>query len=227
MSSPVDVSVVIPVLNGEAFVTEAIDSALQQHGVSLEVIVVDNNSTDHTREIVTQRCGSRVRLATESKPGAAAARNAGCLLATGTYLAFLDADDIWQAGKLEKQVSACNAEPEGTIVSCLCQEFHSPEMDADERLRVPCRPDAYSLPGGSTYLSRRETFWKVGAFPDVPCGEFIAWYGLAQDLRLRTVLVPEVLVRRRIHSGNSTRSQSAGYTLAVRTLFERRRASNR
>lgn len=227
MSSPVDLSVVIPVHNGESFVTEAIDSALAQQGVTVEVIVVDNNSTDRTREVVKARYGSSVTLAAEAKPGAANARNAGCLLATGTYLAFLDADDVWLPGKLKKQVAACEEQPDAGIISCLCQDFHSLELDAAQRKLYVCRPDAYAYLSGSSYLSRRATFWKVGAFPEVPCGEFITWYGLAQDLGLHSVVVPEVLVRRRIHAGNSTRdrSQVAGYTLAVKALLERRRQS--
>jgi glycosyltransferase involved in cell wall biosynthesis len=225
MPSHVDLSVVIPVYNGQPFISDAIDSVLSQTGFSIEVIVVDNNSTDGTRQLVSDRYGSAVILVVETRPSAARARNAGCHLASGNWLAFLDADDIWLPRKLWRQSEEWKKQPEIDLLFTQGQEFHSPELDERERERLASRPEPYPLLTPSSVLMKRETFMKVGDFPEVPSGEFIAWLGWAREMGLREFVLPEVLVRRRIHCHNSTRAGSgiAGYTLAARWLIEKRR----
>src|SRR5438105_7826251 len=90
------VSVVIPVYNGAAFVGAAIDSALAQTSGIGECIVVDDGSQDSTADLV-RAYGPPVRLYSQPRSGVAAARNQGVALATGDYVAFLDADDVWLA----------------------------------------------------------------------------------------------------------------------------------
>jgi glycosyltransferase involved in cell wall biosynthesis len=98
-------SVVIPVWNRRRLVCEAIDSALGQRAGDVEVIVVDDASTDGTAAAVGDRFGSRVRLLRmPRRSGPAAARNAGVRMATGTLLAFLDSDDVWLPGKLDAEL---------------------------------------------------------------------------------------------------------------------------
>jgi glycosyltransferase involved in cell wall biosynthesis len=220
-----DISVVIPVFNGERFVSDAIDSVLAQSGFAPEVIVVDNNSTDGTRQLVCDRYGARVKVIEEMRPGAATARNAGARAANGAWLAFLDADDVWLPSKLERQAAAWAAAPHADLVFTLAHEFHSRDLDADEIGRFPRRPDPYPLLTPSSLLLRRDAFERVGDLPPLPGGEFIAWYGWARELGLRELVVPEVLVRRRIHSRNTTRGAGAmaGYPMAAKWLMDRRR----
>src|SRR5580698_6296143 len=96
------VSVVIPVRNGVRYLGEAIESVLVQGRRDTEIIVVDNGSTDGSRS-VAESFGPAVRVIDEPQRGAAHARNSGVRLARGEYLAFLDADDLWVTGKLERQ----------------------------------------------------------------------------------------------------------------------------
>src|SRR4029077_16235337 len=94
------ISVVIPTWNRAGLVGEAVESALGQEGGDLEVIVVDDGSTDGTAEVIERRFGKSVkllRMATRS--GVGAARNEGVCQATGDLLAFLDPDDLWLPGK--------------------------------------------------------------------------------------------------------------------------------
>ena len=210
--------------NGKAFVCDAIDSALAQEASAAEVIVVDNRSTDGTVEMVKERYGDRVTLADEERPGAARARNLGIRLATLPWVAFLDADDVWLPNKIARQAALWREHPEADLLFTLGQEFLSAELDAEERTRFACRPEPYALRTASSLLCKRETFLRVGEFPDVPGGEFIAWYGHARDLGLRELIVTEVLVRRRIHGANTSRTLLAGYTVAARWLLEQRRA---
>src|SRR5437763_5703586 len=99
------VSVVIPVRNGERFLADAIGSALGQSRPPLEVIVVDDGSSDSTAE-VAQAFGSAVHCVSQPPLGVATALNCGVNLARGDLLAFLDADDVWMHEKLELQVAA-------------------------------------------------------------------------------------------------------------------------
>jgi glycosyltransferase involved in cell wall biosynthesis len=106
MLSPPLVSVIIPAFDAEDYIGEALNSALGQTHDHLEVIVVDDGSRDRTADIVHQAAAqdSRVVLLRQANGGVAAARNLGIRQARGTYIAPLDADDIWYPQKLEKQV---------------------------------------------------------------------------------------------------------------------------
>jgi glycosyltransferase involved in cell wall biosynthesis len=99
------VSVIIPAYNCAAFIREAVDSALAQDDAAVEVIVVDDGSTDDTAAILASY-GDRIRLLSQANRGCAAARNLGLSHARGRYVAFLDGDDAWWPGKLRHQLQA-------------------------------------------------------------------------------------------------------------------------
>lgn len=99
------VSVVIPSYNSARYIAEAIDSVLRQDYPALEILVIDDGSTDNTTEVVSTY-GDKVRLLTQTNQGSAAARNHGIRHANGKYIAFLDADDAWWSHKIRYQVDA-------------------------------------------------------------------------------------------------------------------------
>ncbi len=111
------ISVIIPVWNRAREVCHAIDNALAQTLSPLEVIVVDDGSTDETAEVLV-RYGHRIRVVRQSNQGVAAARNAGIAVARGDLLAFLDSDDVWLPRKLELQAARFDADPELGLVHC-------------------------------------------------------------------------------------------------------------
>lgn len=117
------VSVIIPTYNYGRFIKEAIDSALGQTYAPLEVIVVDDGSTDETAEVVGL-FGDRVRYVKQANAGVCAARNRGVAESSGEFIAFLDADDIWEPTKLEKQVVKFD-DPEVGLVHCGLRVFDS------------------------------------------------------------------------------------------------------
>lgn len=106
------VSVVIPTFNRRRLLCEAIDSVLYQNFPSVEIIVVDDGSTDATAETLAARYGDAVRCLRQENRGFGSARNKGVSAATGSYIAFLDSDDIWMKGKLALQEAVMERFPE-------------------------------------------------------------------------------------------------------------------
>jgi glycosyltransferase involved in cell wall biosynthesis len=98
------ISVIIPVYNGEKYLAEAVESVFAQTYRSIEVIIVDDGSTDRSGEI-SQRFGPSIHYILRSHEGSGAARNHGVAVARGTYCAFLDADDLWMEDKLTRQIA--------------------------------------------------------------------------------------------------------------------------
>jgi glycosyltransferase involved in cell wall biosynthesis len=122
------VSAIIPVYNGASTVAEAIDSALAQTCSGLEVIVVNDGSTDWTAEVLHRYCG-RVRVIDRPNGGIAAARNTGAAAASGQYLAFLDCDDIWMPAMVERAVAALDADDNCVLAYCNCAVMDSDGHD--------------------------------------------------------------------------------------------------
>jgi glycosyltransferase involved in cell wall biosynthesis len=214
---PALVSAIIPTYNAERFVEEAIHSALGQTYRPVEILVVDDASTDRTVEKVRE-FGPRVRLLRQKHAGVGAARNLGVTHATGRYIAFLDADDIWPPTKLSRQMEILYQDPTCDLLFGHVEHFR--ETSGDSGGPVP----GY-LPG--TMLAKREVFDRTGPLAtDLKVGEFIDWYARARDAGLRSRMEPEVWLRRRIHGANLTvREQSAhgDYLRVVKAAIDRRR----
>ena len=101
------VSVIIPTYNRAHVLPRAIESVLKQTYTELELIVVDDASTDDTAAVMTAITDPRVRYVRKEHGGAAAARNRGIAEAKGEFIAFQDSDDVWHSDKLEKQLPIC------------------------------------------------------------------------------------------------------------------------
>jgi glycosyltransferase involved in cell wall biosynthesis len=117
------VSIIVPAFNAEATILETIVSALNQSHRNIELIVVDDGSTDHTKEVVASllKSDARVRYIYKSNGGVASARNRGIAEAQGTFIASLDADDLWYPTKLERQLERFRtSDPETALVYAWC-----------------------------------------------------------------------------------------------------------
>ncbi len=167
------VSVAIPVFNGERFLKEALDSVFAQTFRDYEVIGVDDGSTDGSIDLLKQY-GDRVRVIRQANAGQGAARNAGIRHAAGRYVAFLDQDDRWYPQKLEREVTALQADPDAVLVYS-----NSDRMDREGRLldvgtTLKERSSALASPLGrligeglvlpSSMLVRRDVLEQVGGF---------------------------------------------------------------
>lgn len=132
---PSSVSVVMPAYNAGAFIDASIASALSQTGVKdLEMIVVNDGSTDDTAARLGAWKDSRLTVLTQERKGLAGALNTGICAARGTYIAFLDADDIWLPGKLARHLRFHEEHPETDVSFCWVRAIDT----AGKPLGIPC-----------------------------------------------------------------------------------------
>ena len=161
------VSAVIPTFNYGHFVGDAVESALGQTYPHLEVIVVDDGSTDDTQRVLS-RFGSRIRYVYQNNRGLSAARNTGIRLANGDWVALLDADDVWHPQKTEVQLAAGQSAPDVGLIGSLPTTVLPPALDAAPSIRaLSVRDFLLSIrTGPSGTLIRRTCFDAVGLFDE-------------------------------------------------------------
>lgn len=214
------VSVVIPAYNAGLYLEEARRSVLEQGCRRLEVVVVDDGSADQTVEVALS-FGPQVRVLVQQHAGAGAARNTGVAAVQGELLAFLDADDLWTPHALLRLADVLAGDPSVDLVFGQVIEFR---RAADGR---PIESPAVSglVPGAT--LIRRRSFDRVGWFrTELRIGEFIDWCARARELGLKTAILPEPVLRRRIHGENTgvrERGARADYATLVHDALKRRR----
>ena len=223
------VSVVIPVHDGERYLAEAIDSVLAQRGADLEVLVVDDGSSDASAAIAA-RFGPPVSVHRQGAAGAGAARNRGVELTRGPFVAFLDADDLWAPRKLELQLDAFGETPELDVVFGHLREFVTPDADPAVAARLRAREDARPAYSLGTALMRREALRRVGSFrEDLAVGEFVDWMARSRELGVRDAMLLHTLLHRRVHGANLTRQRRDRLTdlaQVVKESLDRRRAAD-
>lgn len=195
------ITVIIPVYNGAKYLAAAMYSVLAQTVQPLEILIIDDGSTDATAS-VAQGFAPPVRYAHQPNGGAAAARNRGLALAEGALIAFLDADDLWEPNKLARQW-ACFESDTVDLVFGQIRYFisHDTPPTVAATLHCPHVPQPGLLP--STLLARREAFTRVGLFDtNLRVGEFVSWCAHARDLGLKEIVLPDVVAARRLHGQN-------------------------
>jgi glycosyltransferase involved in cell wall biosynthesis len=199
------VSAIIPVFNGERFLAQAISSVLDQSYGELEVLVVDDGSSDGSFRLASELAARqpRIRVLGQAHGGPGAARNLGVLQASGDLFAFLDADDLWTPDKLKLQMAHLREHPEVEAVFGLARQFHSPELTPEQAQKIRCPEKAQPGMVAGTLLIRRASFQRVGLFAETwQVGEFVDWYCRAQEAGLRSELLPQLVLLRRLHGQN-------------------------
>jgi len=208
------VSVVIPAYNAANTIAEALKSACAQSYRNLEIIVVDDGSTDDTGDIVRQIAAedSRIRLIQTPNRGVAAARNRGIEEARADYVAMLDADDLWHPTKLQKQMEVMRSSPvEPGFVYCLYRNINADGLVTYSAPEVACRGNVLTrhvyvnfVGNGSSLLLRRDAIEAVGGFdPGLRqrgiegCEDLLLQLKIASNFNVD--FVPEYLVAYRQH----------------------------
>jgi glycosyltransferase involved in cell wall biosynthesis len=231
-ASPVEdalISVIIPVYNGGRYVAQALDSVFRQEHKNIEIIAVNDGSTDGTEEIL--RSYSNVRYLYQSRKGASKARNEAVKCSSGEFIAFIDADDLWTEDKLRKQKSCFISDPDLDMVFGYVEQFFSPELEESlqDRINISnARMPGY-LPGAM--LVKRSAFLQVGFFDEgLRLGEFVDWYVRAVDSGLKSFLSGDVVLKRRIHDANSgirEREHRKDYLRVLKASLDRRRETEK
>jgi glycosyltransferase involved in cell wall biosynthesis len=206
-----EVSVVVPTHNRRGLLGLTLRSILWQRGVDLEVLVVDDGSSDGTAELVAGLGDARVRLLrNETAQGVAAARNRGIAEAAGGWLAFCDDDDLWAPDKLARQLQAAHQSGRGWVYGGAVR------IDAGQRIisgKPPPGPEELAagiarfnlMPGGcSNAIASQAALAVVGRFDDgyKHFADWDLWIRLAR--RGPPAWVPSPLVGYRIHGGNKS-----------------------
>ncbi len=226
MAAPSGISLVIPVHNGERFIAQAVRSAQRQTSPPVEIIIVDDGSTDGTSSVVKGLAG--VRYVHQARGGPAAARNHGVRLARGALLGFLDADDRWTEDKTAIQLALLEREPATEIVIGFSQRVILPEWQGDEPVYRSVGEPVFYLHLGSA-LFRRPAFERVGYFDErLAIGEDVDWYLRAKELGVRIRFHPEVTQYYLKHDRNVTLQREETHRALVRAFkhsLDRRRES--
>ena len=213
------VSILIPVFNGHDYLREAVDSALAQTYPNIEVLIINDGSTDDTESIVLSY-GDKVRYLYKENGGVSSALNLGIREMRGEYVSWLSHDDVYLPQKVEAQVKALSAcEGEDVIVYCDCGYIDSQSRPLPSRGSLGLPADApidskrvlhYLLRHGSLngcgFLIPKSAFEKNGFFDEKLryAQDVLMWYRLfAGGYALR--VIPEKLVNGRIHQKQQTR----------------------
>jgi glycosyltransferase involved in cell wall biosynthesis len=210
------VSVIIPVFNGERFLAEAIDSVLGQDHRPIEIVVIDDGSTDGSKRVAGRF--HDVILIASANHGVAAARNLGLARASGSFITFLDADDLMASGRLTAQLEHLRTRPDVGCVLMRQELLFEPGVT-----HQVWRPDG---PAGGvppmTGLLRRQASELVGGFdPSYRVVEDTEWLFRLRDAGVQIDILPRVGVIRRIHRDNLTHQVALMRNELARSLMER------
>lgn len=224
MSPPPQVSVVMPTHNRVDVMRVTLAAVLAQRGVDLEVLVVDDGSSDDTAQVMASADDPRVRLLRHEEPrGVGAARNTGIAAARGAWVAPTDDDDLWAPDKLATQLAVAEAEGRGWVFSQAVQFLPGPTPWVVSRPRPP-EEVAARLPyddvvpgGGSNVMFRRELADEFGGFdPALPLlGDWEMWMRLLRSGL--PAVVPDHHVGYRLHTSNMslTKAEQVDRELAI------------
>jgi glycosyltransferase involved in cell wall biosynthesis len=222
------ISCIVPAYDSERYLGEALDSILAQTYRPIEIIVADDGSTDQTAAIAARHAAG-ARYVSQPTAGPSSTRNLGLRAALGTFVAFLDADDLWHREKLERQMARFDTRPELDLCVTYAQAFWVPEF-AEEEARFRGHTRARPVPGyaSTTLLARRRLFDEIGPFDaDLWFADAVEWFARARRRGAILEIVPEPLVYHRMHPGSLTRRRSAAgraeFLAFVKDSLDRRR----
>jgi len=207
------VSVVIPAYNAEATIAAAIDSVRAQTHGDLEILVIDDGSTDTTADVIAGY-GDSVTVVRNENQGVSRARNAGIERARGPFVAFLDADDVWQPQKLAAQVARLHERPDAGMCFCAVDRtdvaltflVRQPAVEYDDYTEALLLWSCVIPAAPSTVLCTSDLLRDLGGF-DPAFSQCADWdFLIRASLRARFVAVHDALTNYRTHAHNMSKS---------------------
>ncbi len=211
-----NVSVVMAVRNGERFLAEALASVHAQTVAQLELLLVDGGSTDATREIAA---AAGARVIQQRGDTLADAYNTGIEESRGDVIAFLSHDDLWMPRKLELQLKRL-----ADVEACVCHAEFFLDGEPPPGFRPELLRHARPVRIMEALAARRSLFDRVGGLrAEVSPADDVDWFARVQDAGVEVAVLPQTLLRKRVHAGSTAHTQPAPLTQLLRTSIERRR----
>lgn len=219
------VSIIMPYYNARRYFAEAIASIKAQHYTPYEILVVDDGSTDDDAHFIRSQDEGIVYLWQENK-GPAAARNLGLKKARGDIIAFLDADDVWPAGKLRLQVEKLHSKPYPLIVSGRIQYMWE-EGYTDKPIQLDEEGTLHHVHVGAL-VARKSVFDVVGFFDEtLRFSEDHDWWLRVREAKMDIAILNDITLQYRRHEGNMTRDKGIkdfGMLQVLKNSLSRRKA---
>ncbi|MEB3339121.1 MAG: glycosyltransferase family A protein [Leptolyngbyaceae bacterium] len=220
------VSIIIPAYNAMSYLPETVQSALRQTFTDFEILIINDGSTDGIVEWATQLTDPRVKLVSQTNQGVSVARNTGIAQAQGEYIAFLDADDLWEPSKLAKQVQCLDQNPTVGLVNTWVvniDEQNHPDNNVcttyGEGWIWQQMIQQNLILCGSVAMVRQRCFAAVGGFdPDLQSAEdWEMWIRIASRYPFALLKEPLVFYRQCLHTGSKSNhlQQHLQYCLRV------------
>lgn len=199
------ISVVIPVYNAEQYISAALDSVAAQTYRPLEIIIIDDGSTDESARRIAAaqaRLALPIRTLFQENRGPAAARNQGLAVAQGEFIAFQDADDLWAMERLSLQRNILQSNPAASAVIGRAQFFYDPVTTTPTPEQLDAPTWFFGMHSG---LYRRAAFEQVGNFNEtLRYYEDIDWFRRAQTAGVTILAHNGVVLYHRRHAHNMT-----------------------
>jgi glycosyltransferase involved in cell wall biosynthesis len=206
------ISVIIPVYNGEQTIRETIGSVLRQTLPDIEIIVINDGSQDSTLEVVSCIPDSRIKVFSYPNAGISITRNRGTYHATGEYISFIDADDLWTPDKLEAQLNALLANPQTAVAYSWTDYIDESGQFLHQGGYMSVSGDVYAklllidfVASGSNPLIRRQALTEVGGFDEsmTHSEDRDLWLRLAARYPFIAVPSAQVLYRQSVNSAST------------------------
>ncbi|WP_414620605.1 glycosyltransferase family 2 protein [Calothrix sp. CCY 0018] len=198
------ISVIVPAYNSQNTISETITSVLQQSFSDFELIVINDGSTDRTLELLETVQDKRLKIYSYPNGGLPAARNRGIVRATGEFLSFIDADDLWTSDKLELQLQALQKNPQAGVAYswtiCMGNNGNSFHPGVSESFQGNVYPNLLVgnfIASGSNVLIRKQAIESVGYFDESlkSCEDWDYWLRLAPKWDFVVVPKPQIIYR--------------------------------
>lgn len=198
------ISVIIPVYNGEKTIRETIKSVLSQTFTEFELIVINDGSQDRTLEIVETIQDPRLKVFSYPNAGQSTSRNRGIALATGEYISFIDADDLWTPDKLEAQVKVLQENPQAAVAYSWTDWIDESSQFLGKGSHITEKGEVFTklllndfVANGSNSLIRHQALVEVGGFDAsvTPAEDWDMWLRLAAHYEFVAVPSPHILYR--------------------------------
>lgn len=197
------VSIIVPVYNGDSYISETLDSILGQNYAPIEIIVVNDGSTDQSGEIIQSY--KNIKYFYQENIGVPFARNRGIIESNGEFIAFSDQDDIWEPGKLTYQVNYLLDKPLCEYVISKRKIFMEPGIEPPYWLKKELLDSENIDYSPSSLLARTSLFQKIGFFnTELKNASDVDWFFRAKNAGIQKGIIDKVLYLKRIHRDNQS-----------------------